>query len=78
MGGGIPIPLPEAAMSGAPAVIWRDGEFRIDHPRHELLDISPEGAKLLPAFDWHSPIYEKAGAGIVEAIWKRVIDGFNK
>lgn len=52
-----------------PAVIYKF-QFRIDHPNVERLDLSDfSGIK-----DWHSPIFDIAGAQIVEQLWHHVLE----
>jgi len=32
----------------------------------------------LPVTNWHSPIFQSAGAAIIEALWSRVLAGLDK
>ena len=47
--------------------------FHLEHPNVERVDLSTLRSSGVRVADWHTPIFEKTGASVVELLWRRVL-----
>ena len=47
--------------------------FHLEHPNLERVDLSTLRGSGVRVADWHTPVFEKTGASVVELLWRRVL-----